>query len=167
VEIPRKFITAKLSIRKPGSSSVLIICDLFNSHALFIYQSVVICWLPISYHQIESRVYTDAVLYSSIRRNWKHSSHPSLRRSFNQTTHITGIKPRPQWWKAYVKATYSQHYPGYQYLSLHLVNFWKQSSFHSLVKEMCFEKFSRHVSVCSPPCCLCQTGRTYSTGKPK
>jgi hypothetical protein len=34
VETPRKFITAKLSIRKPGSSSVLIICDLFNSHAL-------------------------------------------------------------------------------------------------------------------------------------
>ena len=30
VETPRKFITAKLSIRKPGSSSVLIICDLFN-----------------------------------------------------------------------------------------------------------------------------------------
>ena len=29
VETPRKFITAKLSIRKPGSSSVLIICDLF------------------------------------------------------------------------------------------------------------------------------------------
>ena len=28
VETPRKFITAKLSIRKPGSSSVLIICDL-------------------------------------------------------------------------------------------------------------------------------------------
>jgi hypothetical protein len=27
VETPRKFITAKLSIRKPGSSSVLIICD--------------------------------------------------------------------------------------------------------------------------------------------
>jgi hypothetical protein len=26
VETPRKFITAKLSIRKPGSSSVLIIC---------------------------------------------------------------------------------------------------------------------------------------------
>ena len=45
VETPRKFITAKLSIRKPGSSSVLIICDLFNSHALFIYKSVVICWL--------------------------------------------------------------------------------------------------------------------------
>jgi hypothetical protein len=43
VETPRKFITAKLSIRKPGSSSVLIICDLFNSHALFIYKSVVIC----------------------------------------------------------------------------------------------------------------------------
>jgi hypothetical protein len=42
VETPRKFITAKLSIRKPGSSSVLIICDLFNSHALFIYKSVVI-----------------------------------------------------------------------------------------------------------------------------
>ena len=45
VETPRKFIIAKLSIRKPGSSSVLIICDLFNSHALFIYKSVVICWL--------------------------------------------------------------------------------------------------------------------------
>ena len=45
VETPCKFITAKLSIRKPGSSSVLIICDLFNSHALFIYKSVVICWL--------------------------------------------------------------------------------------------------------------------------
>jgi hypothetical protein len=38
VETPRKFITPKLSIRKPGSSSVLIICDLFNSHALFIYK---------------------------------------------------------------------------------------------------------------------------------
>ena len=38
VETPRKSITAKLSIRKPGSSSVLIICDLFNSHALFIYK---------------------------------------------------------------------------------------------------------------------------------
>ena len=48
VETPRKFITAKLSIRKPGSSSVLIICDLFNSHALFIYKSVVICWLASS-----------------------------------------------------------------------------------------------------------------------
>jgi hypothetical protein len=45
VETPRKFITAKLSIHKPGSSSVLIMCDLFNSHALFIYKSVVICWL--------------------------------------------------------------------------------------------------------------------------
>jgi hypothetical protein len=45
VETPRKCITAKLSIRKPGSSSVLIICDLFNSHALFICKSVVICWL--------------------------------------------------------------------------------------------------------------------------
>ena len=30
VETPRKFITAKLSIRKPGSSSVLIICDYFH-----------------------------------------------------------------------------------------------------------------------------------------
>ena len=40
VETPRKFITAKLSIRKPGSSSVLIICDLFHSHALFTYKSV-------------------------------------------------------------------------------------------------------------------------------
>jgi hypothetical protein len=39
VETPRKFITAKLSIRKPGSSSVLIICDLFNSHALFYIQN--------------------------------------------------------------------------------------------------------------------------------
>jgi hypothetical protein len=37
VETSRKFITAKLSIRKPGSSSVLIICDLLNSHALFIF----------------------------------------------------------------------------------------------------------------------------------
>ena len=45
VETTRKFITAKLSIRKPGSSSVLIICDLFNSHTLFIYKSVMICWL--------------------------------------------------------------------------------------------------------------------------
>jgi hypothetical protein len=35
VKTPRKFITAKLSIRKPGSSPVLIICDLFNSHAPF------------------------------------------------------------------------------------------------------------------------------------
>jgi hypothetical protein len=42
VDTPRKFITAKLSIRKPGSSSVLIICDLFNSHA---HKRVVICWL--------------------------------------------------------------------------------------------------------------------------
>jgi hypothetical protein len=31
--------------RKPGSSSVLIIYDLFNSHTLFVYKSVVICWL--------------------------------------------------------------------------------------------------------------------------
>jgi hypothetical protein len=30
VETPRKFITAKLSIRKPGSSSVLIICILWQ-----------------------------------------------------------------------------------------------------------------------------------------
>jgi hypothetical protein len=37
VETPRKFITAKLWIRKLGSSSVLMICDLFNSHALFVY----------------------------------------------------------------------------------------------------------------------------------
>ena len=34
VETPRKFITAKLSIRKPGSSSVLIICDLFNYYII-------------------------------------------------------------------------------------------------------------------------------------
>jgi hypothetical protein len=31
VETPRKFITAKLSILKPGSSSVLIICNIFIS----------------------------------------------------------------------------------------------------------------------------------------
>jgi hypothetical protein len=30
VETPRKFITAKLSIRKPGSSSVLIIIQLID-----------------------------------------------------------------------------------------------------------------------------------------
>ena len=30
METPRKFITSKLSIRKPRSSSMLIICDLFN-----------------------------------------------------------------------------------------------------------------------------------------
>jgi hypothetical protein len=29
VETPRKFITAKLSIRKPGSSSMLIICSIY------------------------------------------------------------------------------------------------------------------------------------------
>ena len=29
VETPRKFITVKLSIRKPGSSSVLIICIIY------------------------------------------------------------------------------------------------------------------------------------------
>jgi hypothetical protein len=29
VETPRKFITAKLSIHKPGSSSVLIICTYY------------------------------------------------------------------------------------------------------------------------------------------
>jgi hypothetical protein len=37
VETPRKFITAKLSIRKPGSSSMLIICDLFFIHTPFLY----------------------------------------------------------------------------------------------------------------------------------
>jgi hypothetical protein len=37
VETLRKFITAKLSIRKLGSSSVLIICDLFNSHNISTY----------------------------------------------------------------------------------------------------------------------------------
>ena len=31
VETPRKFITAKLSIRKPGSSSVLIICYIIST----------------------------------------------------------------------------------------------------------------------------------------
>ena len=46
VETPRKFITAKLSIRKPGSSSVLIICDLFNSHALFIYKRCGVYRIP-------------------------------------------------------------------------------------------------------------------------
>jgi hypothetical protein len=33
VETPRKFITAKLSIRKPGSSSVLIILALMKIRA--------------------------------------------------------------------------------------------------------------------------------------
>jgi hypothetical protein len=47
VETPRKFITAKLSIRKPGSSSVLIICDLFISHAL-LYTKVL--WSVGSHH---------------------------------------------------------------------------------------------------------------------
>ena len=37
VETPCKFITAKLSIR----ANLIIICDLFNSHALFIYKCVV------------------------------------------------------------------------------------------------------------------------------
>jgi hypothetical protein len=41
VETPRKFITAKLSIRKPGSSSVLIICDLFNLFANFYLFAVI------------------------------------------------------------------------------------------------------------------------------
>ena len=48
VKTPRKFITANLSFRSVSPDlhhAVLIICDLFNSHALFIYQSVVICWL--------------------------------------------------------------------------------------------------------------------------
>ena len=31
VETPRKFITAKLSIHKPGSSSVLIICHIIST----------------------------------------------------------------------------------------------------------------------------------------
>ena len=31
METPRKFITAKLSIRKPGSSSVLIICHIIST----------------------------------------------------------------------------------------------------------------------------------------
>ena len=34
VETPRKFITAKLSIRKPGSSSVLIICETYAKHII-------------------------------------------------------------------------------------------------------------------------------------
>jgi hypothetical protein len=46
VETPRKFITAKLSIRKPGSSSVLINMWLVQFTRPFIYKSVVICWLP-------------------------------------------------------------------------------------------------------------------------
>ena len=50
METPRKFITAKRSIRKPGSSSVLIICYLFNSHVLFIYKSVVICRVAVAKH---------------------------------------------------------------------------------------------------------------------
>ncbi len=31
METPRKFITVKLSIRKPGSSSVLIICHIIST----------------------------------------------------------------------------------------------------------------------------------------
>jgi hypothetical protein len=34
VETPRKFITAKLSIRKPGSSSVLIICHIISTYVI-------------------------------------------------------------------------------------------------------------------------------------
>ena len=45
VETPRKFITAKLSIRKPESSSVLIICDLFKIHTPFLYTKVEITTL--------------------------------------------------------------------------------------------------------------------------
>jgi hypothetical protein len=38
VETPRKFITAKLSIRKPGSSSVLIICLFPQTKVLYVLQ---------------------------------------------------------------------------------------------------------------------------------
>ena len=42
VEAPRKFITAKLSIRKPRSSSVLIICTgCLKKNATEIQQAVV------------------------------------------------------------------------------------------------------------------------------
>jgi hypothetical protein len=56
VETPRKFITAKLSIRKPGSSSVLIICDLFNSHALFIYKITTLLYIKRAYELNKSRI---------------------------------------------------------------------------------------------------------------
>ena len=47
VETPRKFITAKLSIRKPGSSSVLIICDLFSNKFTWCFhkQNIIIHYL--------------------------------------------------------------------------------------------------------------------------
>jgi hypothetical protein len=38
VETPRKFITAKLSIRKPGSSSVLIIWRLYGGYMEVIWR---------------------------------------------------------------------------------------------------------------------------------
>jgi hypothetical protein len=41
VETPHKFITAKLSIRKPGSSSVLIICDIIISTDEDIYIHII------------------------------------------------------------------------------------------------------------------------------
>jgi hypothetical protein len=42
VETPRKFITAKLSIRKPGSSSLLIICDLIFCYLIILVRNFVI-----------------------------------------------------------------------------------------------------------------------------
>ena len=42
VETPRKFISGKLSIRKPGSSSVLIICDLLNCNCDITFSTVFI-----------------------------------------------------------------------------------------------------------------------------
>jgi hypothetical protein len=42
VETPRKFITAKLSIRKPGSSSLLIICDLIFCYLIILVRNIVI-----------------------------------------------------------------------------------------------------------------------------
>jgi hypothetical protein len=42
VKTPRKFITAKLSIRKPGSSSLLIICDLIFCYLIILVKNFVI-----------------------------------------------------------------------------------------------------------------------------
>jgi hypothetical protein len=48
VETPRKFITAKLSIRKPGSSSVLIIWHIISTDEDPGSSSVLIIWHIIS-----------------------------------------------------------------------------------------------------------------------
>jgi hypothetical protein len=59
METPRKFITAKLSIRKPVFSPVLQLCDLFNSHAPLYTKSVAIWWLA----SFERGVWIEQVTY--------------------------------------------------------------------------------------------------------